>query len=78
MTMSGAREEWKWLRPLSWAAALVAIAFGLLVVPSAQAPEQTPAPDPSDIAEGMRLFACNRRATGGTIVGRASAAILPG
>jgi mono/diheme cytochrome c family protein len=56
MKMTNAREQRKWLRRLSWAAALVAIAFGLLVAPSAQAPEQASAPDPSDIAEGMRLY----------------------
>ena len=36
--------------------ALVVVAAGLFAAPTAQAPEQPQAIDPSDIAEGMRLF----------------------
>jgi mono/diheme cytochrome c family protein len=56
MKITGARKQGNWLRSSLLAAASVAVAFALAVVPSAQAPEQASAPDPSDIAEGMRLY----------------------
>jgi mono/diheme cytochrome c family protein len=38
------------------AVVLVVVAAGLFAAPAAQAPEQPQAIDPSDLAEGMRLF----------------------
>jgi mono/diheme cytochrome c family protein len=54
--ITSARNQKKWPWWLAVPAASFAIAIGLLVVPSAQVPGQALAPDPSDIAEGMRLY----------------------
>ena len=49
-------KESLWPRMLSALVVSVVIGAGLLVASSAGAHAQTPAPDPSDIADGMRLY----------------------
>ena len=54
--MTDTREQSRWLRLLSRGVVSAAITGGLLAAPAAGIRGQTQAPDPSDIAEGMRLY----------------------